>query len=75
LDPGNRRRGDRAISLGSRRETIPEGRKVSTNLHILMIWHKQGGRRVEAARLCIHQTLKIQASKGMVHAFLFAISQ
>jgi hypothetical protein len=43
LDPGNRRRGNRAISLGSRCETIPEGKKVSTNLHILMIWHKQGG--------------------------------
>jgi hypothetical protein len=24
-------------------ETIPEGKKSSTNLHILMIWHKQRG--------------------------------
>ncbi len=24
-------------------ETIPEGKKSSTNLHILMIWQKQGG--------------------------------
>jgi ketosteroid isomerase-like protein len=24
-------------------ETIPDGKKSSTNLHILMIWQKQGG--------------------------------
>lgn len=24
-------------------ETIPEGKKSSTNLHVLMIWQKQGG--------------------------------
>jgi ketosteroid isomerase-like protein len=24
-------------------ETVPEGKKSSTNLHILMIWQKQGG--------------------------------
>jgi ketosteroid isomerase-like protein len=45
-DPWIRVVGDTAIvrfHWVAESETIPEGKKNSTNLHILMIWQKQGG--------------------------------
>lgn len=45
-DPWIRVVGDAAIvrfHWVAESETIPEGKKSSTNLHILMVWQKQGG--------------------------------
>jgi ketosteroid isomerase-like protein len=45
-DPWIRVVGDAAIvrfHWVAESETVPEGKKSSTNLHILMVWQKQGG--------------------------------